>query len=162
LWFRPRAAAVAAAEGHVNDVRNWMRWGVWLLAVGGGLWVLKVVFIALNDVVDRNVDSFPVPVFYLGAILLMVLGSMAVGIVAVRKYAWWAQLLGALAGLIGLFLLYSVLDAVLKAAFGDAGPWWLKDELGIFATGAVCFVAGLLLARRIAGQQRPHPASSAF
>jgi hypothetical protein len=146
----------------VNALHKWMRWGVWLFAVGGALWVLKFVLITLNDAMGRNVDSFPVPVFYVGAVVLMVLGSTAVGIAVVRNYAWWVQLLGAIAGLIGLFLLYTVLDAVLKAAFGDVGPSWLKDELGIVATGAVCLVGGVLLARRIAGRQPLHPASPAF
>lgn len=41
-----------------------MRWGVWVFAGGGALWMLKVGFIALNDAVGRDIDSFPVPIFY--------------------------------------------------------------------------------------------------
>jgi hypothetical protein len=146
----------------VNALHSWMRWGVWLFTVGGALWVLKVVFIALNDALDRNVDSFPVPVFYIGALVLMVLGSTAVGIAVARNHAWWMQVLAAVVGVLAFFLLYAVLDGLLKEAFGDAGPSWLKDELGIVATGAVCFVIGLLLARRIAGWEPPRPTSPAF
>jgi 4-hydroxybenzoate polyprenyltransferase len=37
--------------------RTWSRWGVWVFAVGGALWVLKVAVIALNDALDRDVDA---------------------------------------------------------------------------------------------------------
>ena len=137
-----------------HALQTWARWGVWIFAVGGALWVLKVAFIALNDATDRDVDALPVPVLYLTAILLMVVGSTAVGIAPVRRWPWWVQLLAAVAGVIGLFLLYTLLDAVLKAAFGDAGPSWLKDELGIVSTGAVCLVGGVLLGRSLAGRSR--------
>ena len=144
----------------MHALHSWMRWGVWVFAIGGALWVLKVALIALNDGLGRDVDAFPVPVFYLGAVLLMVVGSTAVGIAVVRTSPWWVQVLAAVAGVIALFLLYTLLDAVLKAAFGDAGPSWLKDELGIVATGAVCLVWGVLLGRRVAAQspRRPFPA----
>jgi hypothetical protein len=149
-------------ERGMNALHSWMRWGVWLFTVGGALWVLKVVFIALNDAMDRNVDAFPVPLFYIGALLFMVLGATGVGIAFVRNSVWWVQLLCAVAGVIGFFLLYAVLDGVLKAAFGDAGPSWLEDELGIVSTGAVCFAVGLLLARRIAAREPRQPASRAL
>ena len=144
----------------MSALRTWSRWGVWVFAVGGALWVLKVAFITLNDALDRDTDAFPVPVFYLGAVLLMVVGSTAVGIALVRNAPWWAQALAAVAGIVGVFLLYTLLDAVLKAAFGDAGPSWLKDELGIVATGAVCLVVGLLLGRRLAAEAGRSPASA--
>ena len=144
----------------MSALRTWSRWGVWVFAVGGALWVLKVAVIALNDAIGRDIDAFPVPVFYLAAILLMVVGSTAVGIALVRNAPWWVQVLAALAGVIGLFLLYTLLDAVLKGAFGDAGPSWLADELGIVSTGAVCLVGGVLLARSLAvrADRRPSPA----
>jgi hypothetical protein len=146
----------------LHALRTWSRWGVWVFAVGGALWALKVAVIALNDALGRDIDSFPVPVFYLGAILLMVAGSTAVGIALARKWPWWAQVLAAVAGVIGLFLLYTLLDAVLKAGFGDAGPSWLRDELGIVATGAVCLVAGVSLGRKMARASRtPSPAYGA-
>jgi hypothetical protein len=144
----------------LRALRTWTRWGVWVFAAGGALWVIKVAVIALNDALDRDVDSFPVPVFYLGAILLMVVGSTAVGIALARSWPWWAQVLAAVGGVIGLFLLYALLDAVLKAAFGDAGPSWLADELGIVATGAVCLVGGVLLGRSMA-PRAPRAASLA-
>jgi hypothetical protein len=144
----------------MRALQTWPRWGVWVFAVGGALWVLKVAVIALNDAVGRDVDAFPVPVFYLGAVLLMVVGSTAVGIALVRNSPWWVQVVAAVAGVIGLFLLYTVLDAVLKGAFNDTGPSWLRDELGIVATGAVCLVGGVLLGRSVAAQARRHPGSA--
>jgi hypothetical protein len=144
----------------MRALRTWSRWGVWVFAVGGALWVLKVAFIALNDALDRDVDALPVPVFYLGAILLMVVGATAVGIALVRNSPWWVQVLAAVAGVIGLFVLYSVLDAVLKGAFGDAGPSWLRDELGIVATGAVCLAGGVLVGRSVAARAHREPASA--
>jgi hypothetical protein len=138
-----------------------MRWGVWVFAVGGALWVLKVVVIALNDLTGRATDSMPVPVFYLSAVLLMAVGATAVGIALLRRFPWWAQLLGAVAAVVALFVLYTVLDEILKSTFEGVGPSWLHEELGILATGAICLVGGLLLARTIS-RQRAEPSSPAF
>jgi peptidoglycan/LPS O-acetylase OafA/YrhL len=132
----------------VDALRAWARWGVWVFAVGGALWVLKVAFIALNDVLGRDTDALPVPIFYLTAIFLMAIGATAVGIALVRNRAWWLQLLAAVAGFLGLFVLYTVLDGVFKSAFEDTEPEWLRDELGVVSTGAVCLLAGLWLAWR--------------
>lgn len=128
-------------------LREWMRWGVWVFAVGGALWVLKVAFIALNDVLGRDVDALPVPMLYTSAVLLMALGATAVGIALLRRFSWWVQLAGAVASVVALFLLYSALDGVLKPASEGVGPSWLHEELGILATGAICLVGGVLLAR---------------
>jgi hypothetical protein len=128
-----------------------MRWGVWVFALGGALWILKVVFITVNDVLDRDTDALPVPFFYLAAVLLMTVGATAVGIAVLRRFAWWAQVLGAVAAVIALWALYTVLDGILKPAFEGVGPSWLHEELGIVATGAICLVVGLLLARRVGG-----------
>ena len=132
-----------------------MRWGVWVFALGGALWVLKVLFIALNDALGRATDAMPVPIFYLSAVLLMAVGATAVGIAVLRHFPWWAQLLGAVAAVIALLILYTVLDGILKPAFEGVGPSWLHEELGILATGAICVVVGAFLARRTA---RPSPA----
>jgi hypothetical protein len=131
-----------------------MRWGLWVFALGGALWVLKVVFITLNDAMGRGIDALPVPVLYLSAILLMVVGATAVGIAVFRRFPWWAQLLGAVAAIVALWLLYIVLDGILKPALEGVGPSWLHEELGILATGAICLIGGVLLARRIAEEQR--------
>ena len=138
-----------------------MRWGVWVFAVGGALWVLKVISIALNDAMGRETDSLPVPVLYLLAVLLMAIGATAVGIAVLRRHPWWAQLLGAAAAIVALFVLYTVLDGVLKPAFEGVGPSWLHEELGILATGAICLIAGVLLARRIAEERREPSARAA-
>jgi hypothetical protein len=133
-----------------------MRWGVWVFALGGLLWVLKVVFIALNDALGRATDAMPVPIFYLSAVFLMALGATAVGIAALRRFRfpWWLQLFGALAAVVALWALYIVLDGILKPAFEGVGPSWLHEELGILATGAICLVVGVLLGRSTA---RPAP-----
>ena len=133
----------------VNVLRTWMHWGLWLFAAGGALWVLKVVVITLNDLTGRATDSMPVPVLYLSAIFAMAIGATAVGIALLRRSPWWAQLLGAVAAFVGLFVLYTVLDEILKSTFEGVGPEWLHEELGILATGAICFVVGLWLLRTI-------------
>ena len=138
-----------------------MRWGLWVFAIGGALWVLKVVFIALNDATGRGIDALPVPVLYLSAVLLMTIGATAVGIVVLRRLPWWAQVLGAVAAVVALWLLYTVLDGILKPTFEGVGPSWLHEELGILATGAICLVGGVLLARRIADEQRAPSARAA-
>jgi hypothetical protein len=144
----------------LNALRAWMHWGLWVFAAGGALWVLKVAVITLNDLLGRDVDAMPVPVLYLSAVLLMVVGATAVGIAVLRRFPWWAQLLGAVAAVVALFVLYTVLDGIFKSAFEGVGPSWLYEELGILATGAICLVGGVLLARAIS--RRPHPSSPAF
>jgi len=131
-----------------------MRWGVWVFALGGALWVLKVVFITLNDVTGRATDALPVPVLYLSAVLLMVVGATAVGIAVLRRFPWWARLLGAVAAVVALLAFYTVLDGILKPAFEGVGPSWLHEELGILATGAICLVGGILLGRRLNREPR--------
>ena len=129
-----------------------------MFAAGGALWVLKVVVITLNDLLDRDVDAMPVPVLYLSAVLLMTVGATAVGIALLRRSSWWVQMLGAVAAVVALFVLYTVLDEAFKSAFEGVGPSWMYEELGILATGAICFVGGVLLARTIARQRRHPPA----
>jgi hypothetical protein len=145
----------------LNVLYAWMRWGVWVFAVGGALWVLKVVFITLNDAMGRETDALPVPVLYLSAVLLMAVGATAVGIAVLRRFPWWAQLLGAVAAVVVLFVLYAVLDGILKPTFEGVGPSWLHEELGILATGAICLIAGVLLARRVAEERREPSARAA-
>jgi hypothetical protein len=138
-----------------------MRWGLWLFAAGGALWVLKVVVITLNDLTGRATDSMPVPALYLSAIFAMAIGATAVGIAVLRRFAWWAQLLGAVVAFLALFVLYAVLDETLKAAFDGVGPSWLHEELGILTTGAICLVVGVLLARAVS-RDRASSSAPAF
>lgn len=155
--FRSLAACIAYFAA-MNLLRAWMRWGLWLFAAGGALWVLKVVAITLNDLTDRDTDSMPVPVLYLSAVFAMAIGVTSVGIAVLRRSAWWAQLLGAVVALLVLFVLYAVLDETLKAAFDGVGPSWLHEELGILATGAISLVVGLWLARAISRDRSESPA----
>lgn len=141
----------------VDVLQAWMRRGLWVFAIGGALWVLKVAVITLNDLTGRDADAMPVPVVYLSAVLLMVVGSTAVGIALARRFPWWSQLLAAVAGVVALFLLYTVLDEAFKSAFEGVGPSWLYEELGILATGAICLVVGVLLARSISRERPRHP-----
>jgi hypothetical protein len=137
----------------VSLLRAWMRWGLWLFAAGGALWVLKVVVITLNDLTGRDTDSMPVPVLYLSAVFAMAIGVTAVGIAVLRRSPWWAQVLGAVVAFFALFVLYTVLDETLKAAFDGVGPSWLHEELGILTTGAICLVVGVSLARAVSRDQ---------
>jgi hypothetical protein len=138
-----------------------MRWGLWLFAAGGALWVLKVVTITLNDLTGRATDSMPVPALYLSAVFAMAIGATAVGIAVLRRFAWWAQLLGAVVAFFALFVLYAVLDETLKAAFDGVGPSWLHEELGILTTGAICLVVGVSLARAVS-RDRAKSSAPAF
>jgi hypothetical protein len=144
----------------VNALHTWMRWGVWVFALGGALWVMKVVFIALNDALGRETDALPVPILYVSAVVLMTVGATAVGIALLRRFPWWAQLLGAVAAVIALWALYAALDGILKPTFEDVGPSWLHEELGILATGAICLVCGLLLVRAVSSERDPLAAAS--
>jgi hypothetical protein len=134
----------------VTVLRTWMRWGVWIFALGGALWVLKVLVIGLNDILGRGTDAYPVPLLYLSAVILMAVGATAVGIALLRRFQWWLQLAGAVAAFVGLFVLYTAVDGVLKPAFEGVGPSWLHEELGIVVTGAICLAVGSLLGRRLA------------
>jgi hypothetical protein len=126
---------------------------VWVFALGGALWVLKVALIAANDALERDIDALPVPIFYLSAIALMVIGASAVGIAFVYERAWWLQLVAALVAVVAWFVLYTALDGLLKTAFEETDPEWLRDELGIVSTGAVCLLLGLSLAWRKADRR---------
>jgi hypothetical protein len=54
-----------------------------------------------------------------------------------------------------------VLDAILKPTFEGVGPSWLHEELGILATGVICLIIGVLLARRIAEEREPSARAAA-
>jgi len=138
----------------MHALHTWMRWGLWVFALGGALWVLKVVFITLNDAMGRATDALPVPILYVSAVLLMAVGATAVGIALLRRSPWWAQLLGAVVAVFVLGLLYAVLDGILRPAFEGLGPSWLHEELGILATGAICLAVGVLLGRRVSRESR--------
>jgi hypothetical protein len=138
----------------VTALRTWMRWGIWVFALGGAVWVLKVTLITANHLSGRDVDSFGVPVLYVAAVILLAIGATAVGVALLRRYRWWAQLLAAVVAIPALIFLYEAIDAVLKGLFGDVGPSWLADELGIVATGALCLVGGALLGRAVGMPRR--------
>lgn len=140
----------------MTAMREWMRWGVWVFALGGALWVLKVMLITANHLMGRDVDAFGVPVLYVGAVTLLAIGATAVGAALLRRYPGWAQLLAGVVAIPVLVLVYGVLDSALKGIAGDVGPSWLPDELGVAATGALCLFGGLLLGRAV-GPPRQGP-----
>ena len=80
---RPRGRGVpepCTPEKRSWDSDSWTRYvagrdAVWVFALGGALWVVKVAFIATNDGFERDIDALPVPIFYLTAIALMVIGA---------------------------------------------------------------------------------------
>jgi predicted permease len=125
-----------------------------VFALGGALWVLKVTLIAANHLSGRDVDSFGVPVLYVAAVILLAVGATAVGAALLRRHRWWAQLLAAAVAIPALIFLYEAIDTVLKGLFGDVGPAWLADELGIVATGALCLVGGALVGRAVGMPRR--------
>lgn len=98
---------------------------------------------------------------YLSAVFAMAIGVTSVGIAVLRRFPWWAQALGAVAAFVALFVLYTVLDEMLKAAFDGVGPSWLHEELGILATGAISLVVGVSLARAI-NRDRADSSAAAF
>ena len=138
----------------MSALRTWMTWGVWVFALGGALWVLKVSLITANHLIGRDVDSSGVPVLYVAAVSLLVIGATAVGAALLRRYPSWAQLLAAVVAVPALIFLYQAIDAVLKSLAGDVGPSWLADELGVVATGALCLVGGVLLGRTVGMPRR--------
>lgn len=138
----------------MNALWTWIRWGVWVFALGGALWVVKVTLITANHLSGRDVDSFGVPVLYVTAVILLAIGATAVGAALLRRYRWWAQLLAAVVAIPALIFLYEAIDAVLKGLVGNVGPSWLADELGIVATGALCLVGGVLLGRAVGMPRR--------
>jgi hypothetical protein len=133
----------------VSALRTWMRWGIWLFALGGALWVLKVTLITVNHLQGRDVDSLGVPVLYITAVLVLAIGAPAVGAALLRRRPWWMQVMAAIAAIPALFFLYEAIDTLMKSVAGDVGPGWLADELGIVATGALCLVGGFLLVRTV-------------
>lgn len=138
----------------MTALRTWMRWGIWVFALGGALWVLKVTLITANHLSGRDVDSFGVPVLYVAAVILLAIGATAVGAALLRRYPRWAQVLAGVVAIPVLIFLYQAIDAVLKGLFGDVGPSWLADELGVVATGALCLVGGALLGRAVGMPRR--------
>ena len=48
---------------------------------------------------------------------------------------------------VGFFVSFLVLEGIAKSAFGDAGPSYLSDEIGILVTAIFWLVAGALLVR---------------
>jgi hypothetical protein len=130
-------------------VKTWVRWGVWLFAVGGALWVLKVVVITVNHIFDRDPDAMPVPVLYLSAVVGMAIGAPAVGVALARRAPTWVQALAAVAAFLALFFFYTVVDELLKSSFEGVGPDWLHEELGILVTGTAALLVGALAARRL-------------
>jgi hypothetical protein len=111
-------------------------------AAGGAAWVAKFAVLTATDG-DGSVGAL-----YLLGVGLMLLGSTWVGVrLARNRRRAIVVVLAALSPLL-VFASYTLLDAIGKAAAGDAGPSWLEDEVGILLTGLVWLSASAWVARR--------------
>jgi hypothetical protein len=128
-----------------------------LAAAGGAAWLAKLAVIVATD--GATTDTGAAAAFYLMGIVLLAIGSAAVGSrLAARRHL--ALKIVALATSPALFFLsYALLDGIAKTLVGDAGPAWLEDEAGITLTAAVWLVTGVLLASRKM-RVRPNTASA--
>jgi hypothetical protein len=97
----------------------------------------------------RDLDALGVPILYLTAVTLLLIGAPAVGAAIVRRRPRWMQVLAGVGALLVLIFGYQAIDAMLKGAFAEIEPWWLPDELGIVVTGTLCLIGGTFLSRTL-------------
>lgn len=140
--------AVVPSVIGMNTTSKHYRLSAAVLAAGGFCWVVKFVVIAATDGAVSGTADTATAALYIGAVLLMVLGSasLAVALLSGRHVA--LRIAGAIGGLVGWAVGYSVIEVVAKAVVGTTDPAWLGEEIGIVATGAVLMTLGLLLFRR--------------
>ena len=92
--------------------------------------------------------------FYLLGVTLILIGSTWVGaVLAGDRPMYVLAPLVLLSPLLG-FVSYAVLDGIAAGIAGNAGPDWLKAEVGIVATGAAWLGASLWALRRHALEPR--------
>jgi hypothetical protein len=132
----------------MNTTSKHYRLSAAVLAAGGFCWVVKFVVIAATDGAVSGMADMATAVLYLGAVLLMVLGSASLAVALLSRRHVALRIAGAIGGLIGWAVAYSLIEGVAKALVGDTDPVWLGEEIGIVATGAVLMTLGLLLFRR--------------
>ena len=131
----------------MNTSSKHFRLSAAVLAAGGFCWVVKFVVIAATDGADSGMPDTATSVLWITAVTLMTLGmaSLFVALLAGRHIV--LRILGALVGLVAWVLSYIVIEGIAQAIVGDTDPDWLREEIGIVATGAVLMTVGLLLSR---------------
>jgi hypothetical protein len=123
----------------------WEHWAPVVLLTGAIFWLAKMSVIVATD---GRVDSTgAAAVFYLGGVLLMAVGATAVGLWLTRGRATWLRVFAMVISFVGFFVSFVVLEGVAKSAFGDAGPSYMSDEVGILVTAIFWLLAGALLVR---------------
>src|SRR6187397_1053924 len=110
----------------------WERWAPVALLTGAVFWLAKMSVIVATD---GRVDSTgAAAVFYIGGVLLMAIGATAVGLWLTRGRPTWLWVVAMVISFVGFFVSFLVLEGIAKSAFGDAGPSYLSDEIGILVT----------------------------
>ena len=123
----------------------WEHWAPVVLLTGAIFWLAKMSVIVATD---GRVDSTgAAAVFYLGGVLLMAVGATAVGLWLTRGRATWLRVVAMAVSFVGFFVSFLVLEGIAKSAFGDAGPSYMSDEIGILVTAIFWLLAGALLVR---------------
>jgi hypothetical protein len=123
----------------------WERWAPVALLTGAVFWLAKMSVIVATD---GRVDSTgAAAVFYIGGVLLMAIGATAVGLRLTPGRPTWLRVVAMVISFVGFFVSFLVLEGIAKSAFGDAGPTYLSDEIGILVTAIFWLVAGALLVR---------------
>ena len=123
----------------------WEHWAPVVLLTGAIFWLAKMSVIVATD---GRVDSTgAAAVFYLGGVLLMAVGATAVGLWLTRGRATWLRVVAMAVSFVGFFVSFLVLEGIAKSAFGDAGPSYMSDEVGILVTAIFWLLAGALLVR---------------
>ena len=131
----------------------WEHWAPVVLLTGAIFWLAKMSVIVATD---GRVDSTgAAAVFYLGGVLLMAVGATAVGLWLTRGRATWLRVVAMAVSFVGFFVSFLVLEGIAKSAFGDAGPSYMSDEIGILVTAIFWLLAGVVLVRA-----RPAPATA--
>ena len=131
----------------------WEHWAPVVLLTGAIFWLAKMSVIVATD---GRVDSTgAAAVFYLGGVLLMAVGATAVGLWLTRGRAPWLRVVAMAVSFVGFFVSFLVLEGIAKSAFGDAGPSYMSDEIGILVTAIFWLLAGAVLVRA-----RPSPATA--
>ena len=123
----------------------WEHWAPVVLLTGAIFWLAKMSVIVATD---GRVDSTgAAAVFYLGGVLLMAVGATAVGLWLTRGRATWLRIVAMAVSFVGFFVSFLVLEGIAKSAFGDAGPSYMSDEVGILVTAIFWLLAGAVLVR---------------
>lgn len=126
-----------------------------LALIGATAWAVKLSLIVANG--GSNLDQGLVGAMYLLGVTTLLAAGAALGVALTQRRALWLRVPAAVVGAVSVMLLYFVLDAVGKAAVGDAGPAWLPDEVGIGLMVVAALVAAAVLLRRRTAVREPVP-----